>query len=345
MPTAGPPPTPWASSATTTPSSGTRATTSSRASRVGAAGTRRVSACASCSRSATTSTRAASSCTRASTPGTSTHPGSAPSATTHSTTSMCSSSPAISPRCRPTAGLGRQRQRRPRVLVRGRPSINDAAGIDPDTGDALDVVGALPTRSSAPSWASTAPTAPRTRTTTPRSSPRAACCPVADYPQFDSTAVASYDRVGGPFEPHTGDPYVYSQIADITYKRLTRTIDVPAAGGSTCRSGPRTTPKLDWDHVFVEAQTVGQDDWTTLPDANGHTTPGHRRQLPGGLARSPSLPRPLPDPERRRDLLAERVRPAYGMPRSGPSAGWQQWEIDLDAYAGDQIEVSISLRQ
>ena len=28
----------------------------------------------------------------------------------------------------------------------------------------------------------------------------------------------------------------------------------------------------DWDHVFVEAHTVGQDNWTTLPDANGHTS-------------------------------------------------------------------------
>ena len=30
--------------------------------------------------------------------------------------------------------------------------------------------------------------------------------------------------------------------------------------------------EADWDHLFVEARTVGQDDWTTLPDVNGHTT-------------------------------------------------------------------------
>ena len=28
----------------------------------------------------------------------------------------------------------------------------------------------------------------------------------------------------------------------------------------------------DFDYVFVEAHTVGQDDWTTLPDANGNTS-------------------------------------------------------------------------
>ena len=30
--------------------------------------------------------------------------------------------------------------------------------------------------------------------------------------------------------------------------------------------------ELNWDFVFVEAHTVGQDDWTTLPDSNGHTS-------------------------------------------------------------------------
>ncbi len=33
-----------------------------------------------------------------------------------------------------------------------------------------------------------------------------------------------------------------------------------------------------YDYVIVEAHTVGQDDWTTLPDENGHTstTPASR---------------------------------------------------------------------
>ena len=28
----------------------------------------------------------------------------------------------------------------------------------------------------------------------------------------------------------------------------------------------------DFDYLIVEAHTVGQDNWTTLPDKNGHTT-------------------------------------------------------------------------
>ena len=38
--------------------------------------------------------------------------------------------------------------------------------------------------------------------------------------------------------------------------------------------------ELDWDHLFVEAHTVGQDDWTTLPDVERPHEPGHRRELP-----------------------------------------------------------------
>src|SRR5262249_16461720 len=50
--------------------------------------------------------------------------------------------------------------------------------------------------------------------------------PTATHPQFNSSASAKYTRPGGPFDPHTGQYYVYSQIADISYKRLTRTIDL-----------------------------------------------------------------------------------------------------------------------
>ena len=40
---------------------------------------------------------------------------------------------------------------------------------------------------------------------------------------------------------------------------------------------PTLQAQLNWstetgyDHVIVEAHTVGQDNWTTLPDKNGRT--------------------------------------------------------------------------
>jgi len=39
-------------------------------------------------------------------------------------------------------------------------------------------------------------------------------------PHFDGIVAARYDRPGGPTEPHSGDYYVYSQMADRVDKRL-----------------------------------------------------------------------------------------------------------------------------
>ena len=88
-----------------------------------------------------------------------------------------------------------------------------------------------------------------------------------------------YDRPGGPFDPHSGSQYVYSQIADISYKRLTRTITVPSGGASLSFWVSHDT-EVEWDHFFVEARTPGQEDWTTLPDANLHTTQSTGQSCP-----------------------------------------------------------------
>ena len=101
--------------------------------------------------------------------------------------------------------------------------------------------------------------------------PTSAFLSTADYPQFTSWRSAKYDRPGGPFEPHDGTYYMYSHMADISYKRLTRTITVPA-GGAHLSFWTSFDTEQDWDFTFVEAHTVGQDDWTTLPDLNGHTS-------------------------------------------------------------------------
>ena len=90
----------------------------------------------------------------------------------------------------------------------------------------------------------------------------------AVYPQFESWVAGRWDREGGPFEPHTGDAYAYSQIGDVSYKRLTRTIDVPA-GGATMSFWTSYDTEGEWDHLAVEARTAGQEDWTTLPDPTG----------------------------------------------------------------------------
>ena len=49
--------------------------------------------------------------------------------------------------------------------------------------------------------------------------------PADQYPQFKSEQAI---KVDGPpaFDPPTGSQYVYSQQADSSYKRLTRTVDL-----------------------------------------------------------------------------------------------------------------------
>ena len=75
----------------------------------------------------------------------------------------------------------------------------------------------------------------------------------------------------GPVDPVTGSQFLYSQVADSSYKRLIRTLDV-SPGGATLRFQVNRDTEFFWDFLFVEARTAGADDWTTLPDLNGHTS-------------------------------------------------------------------------
>ena len=164
--------------------------------------------------------------------------------------------------------------------------------------------------------------------------------PPATYPQFASTAAAKYDRPGGPFSPHTGDHYMYSQVGDISYKRLTRTITVPS-GGASLSFWTSFDTEPHWDFVFVEAHTVGQDDWTTLPDQNGHTGQDTGESCPAGwhelhpfLARYQTL--------NEDETCSPTGTTGTWNAAEGNSGGWQQWRIDLSAYVGKQVEVSIA---
>jgi hypothetical protein len=164
--------------------------------------------------------------------------------------------------------------------------------------------------------------------------------PVSEYPLFRSWASAKYNRPGGPFDPHTGSFYAYSNIADISYKRLTRTISVPAGGANLSFWVSHDTEPA-WDFVFVEAHTVGQDDWTTLPDQNGHTGTSTGDSCPEGWRElHPFL-------DHYQTLNADDTCSPTGTTGSwnadsGNSGGWVQWSVDLSAYAGKQVEVSIA---
>jgi hypothetical protein len=162
--------------------------------------------------------------------------------------------------------------------------------------------------------------------------------PANEYPQFTSWRSARWIKTGGPFEPHTGTYYLHSRLANVSYKRVTRTISVPASGGEMSFWISRDTEQ-DWDFVFVEAHTVGQDNWTTLPDLNGHTGTSTGESCPEGwFELHPWL-------ERYQGTDCSGSNPATGgawNAASGSSGGWEQWRVSLAPYVGRQVELHIS---
>ena len=155
--------------------------------------------------------------------------------------------------------------------------------------------------------------------------------------EADNWPSSEYNRPGAdPYSPHTGTYYMYSQMGDVSYKRLRRTITVPASGANlTFWTSYDTEPA--WDFLMVEAHTVGQDDWTTLPDLNGHTSTSTGDSCPEGWHElHPFLTH----------YQSESCEPTGSSgdwnAASGNSGGWQQWRVDLSEFSGKQVEVSIS---
>ena len=254
----------------------------------------------------------------------------------------CSSSPTILARCRPLGGSGDGVGDFLEYWL-GAYILNENAGLNPDTGSLYDVLG-VDNPFTGLNWGFNGADSAANQNHSASFLATSGILPPATYPQFTSSASAKYNRPGGPFDPHTGAFYVYSQIADISYKRLTRTINVPA-GGATLSFWTSYDTEADWDHLFVEAHTVGQDNWTTLPDLNGHTNQATgescKQENSGGWRTlHPFL-----------DHYQTQTGPSTCDPTgttgawnavSGNSGGWQQWTVDLSAFTGQQVEVSIA---
>jgi Zinc carboxypeptidase len=118
--------------------------------------------------------------------------------------------------------------------------VNRGAGVDDATGDIFDAFG-TDTPLNGLSWSFNGADSAQNHGNANSFIATSGILPKATYPQFDSWVAAKYDRPSGPFDPHTGSRYAYSQIADQSFKRLVHTVNVPA-GGRTCPSGSPTTP-------------------------------------------------------------------------------------------------------
>src|SRR4051794_10619130 len=168
--------------------------------------------------------------------------------------------------------------------------------------------------------------------------------PANEFPQFKSQRSIGFDRPPA-FDPPEGTKYAYAESSDESYQRLRRTIDLTGATTANLKFKISYDTEPTYDFVFVEAHTVGQDDWTTLPDLNGHTSTDvgascdiDWNTLHPFLDHYQKNPTPAPD-------CTNTGTTGKWNAAQGNSGGFQDWNIDLSAYKGKQVEVSITYAQ
>lgn len=168
--------------------------------------------------------------------------------------------------------------------------------------------------------------------------------PADRYPQFAAAGAGLFAGTANPYGPYAGSYMAAAVHTDDAYKRLTRTVDLT---GITAADGPALRTRLLWDtepgydNAIVEAHTVGADDWTTLPETGGATATTVPEECGAGfyIGEHPWLRHYL--------TLGSNGCTATGTTGgwnalTGASSGWQQVNFDLSAYAGKQIEISVS---
>jgi Peptidase family M1 domain/Peptidase M1 N-terminal domain/Immune inhibitor A peptidase M6 len=148
------------------------------------------------------------------------------------------------------------------------------------------------------------------------------------------------DLLAPPAVPRTGEQFAISQKGEPAYKRLARTIAVPD-GGATLSFWITRDTEPGWDFVFVEAHTAGQADWTTLQDENGHTSQDTGAVCPFWLELHPFLTN-YQTATGDETCSPQGATGGEWWAASGASDGWEQWQVDLSAYAGSTVEVAIT---
>ncbi len=177
--------------------------------------------------------------------------------------------------------------------------------------------------------------------------PTSVVLPAEQFPQFRSWASARYESGGtaGPFDPLAGNWYVVTPHGDSSYTRLTRAVDLSAVAGEqtpTLGFGLSFDVEPGYDNVIVEAHTVGADDWTTLPEIGGRSSTDVPLECAAGflLANHPFLARYLTPGE---ETCASTGTTGSWNALTASSDGWKQVSFDLSAYAGSEVEVSVSV--
>ena len=166
----------------------------------------------------------------------------------------------------------------------------------------------------------------------------------AVLPQFEGVIAAEYLSADGstPYGPVEGAYYAATLHSDDAYRRLTRTVDLTtAAGPASLEFQMSYSTEPGYDSVIIEAHNLTTDTWTTLPDVNGGTTSDVPAECEVGflLDEHPFLANYL-------TLGTPCVAGGAGGGEwhafTGDSAGWTDVTVDLSAFVGSTIEVSIS---
>ncbi len=174
--------------------------------------------------------------------------------------------------------------------------------------------------------------------------------PVEAFPHFASAGVSVIDHPGK--HPHTGTSWLYSGETFYEYQRAMRTVDLNEVDDANLTFWVNRQTRSPFDAFFVEAAPVVSDTavitptWTTLPDINGHSSQE--------AALSCWSPRWYELSEQFKHYMTPTVD-AEGDPACDPvgttgewhaatggSNGWEEWSIDLSAYAGQEIQLSMT---
>ena len=172
----------------------------------------------------------------------------------------------------------------------------------------------------------------------------------ARYPLFaDARAAAGWVRpFASPFDPHDGDWFLSAGADDQAYKRLQKAFSVPAGGGKV-KLFTSYDLEPDYDYQFVEIHTVGQDDWTTLADENGHTSDDTGlscETITNGSAwqtNHPFLAHYQTVTNAGADCTPTGTSGSWNA-ATGNSGGWQEWSLPIPAaYHGKNVEIAVSV--
>ena len=141
-------------------------------------------------------------------------------------------------------------------------------------------------------------------------------------------------------QPRTGDSSPCSQVADAAYKRLTRTISVPAGGAElSLLDRPATPSRTGTSSSSRRTRSAGRLDHAARPQ-RAHRASDTGFSCPSG--RPAPVPHPLPDATTATAPASPSGTTGDWWAATGASGGYEQWAVDLSAYAGSDVEVSIT---